>query len=41
MVAFVILPIGCAPAVSMTCSKMFSRWRRVAAESVAQPVVSR
>jgi hypothetical protein len=29
------------PAVSMTCSNMFSRCRRVAAESPAQPVVSR
>jgi hypothetical protein len=36
-----ILLIGCLPAVSITCSKIFSRWRRVATESAAQPLVSR
>ena len=40
-IVVVILAIGPMPAVSMTCWKIFSRWRLVAAESDAHAVVSR
>ena len=41
IIAVFILAAGCVPAVSITCLKIFSRCRRVPAESDAHVVVSR